>query len=65
MKQPKKLSRGQKKFVSDIGLNYKQWMCNFEDNRYLHIISKDVDKRSIRIIDKAKKVLASSKANQD
>ena len=50
MKQPKKLTREQKKLLVDIGLNPKEWMNLFEDDLYLHIINKDSS--DIKIISK-------------
>lgn len=47
MKQPKKLTREQKKLLVDIGLNPKEWMNLFEDDLYLHIINKSSSDRKI------------------
>lgn len=47
MKQPKKLTRNQKKTVSRAGLNPEEWMCHFEDTEYLHIVKKDLSDRKI------------------
>ncbi len=50
MKQPKKLTREQKKLLSDLGLNPKEWMNLHEDELYLHIIRKGSS--DIKIISK-------------
>lgn len=47
MKQPKKLTREQKKLMSDLGLNPKEWMNLHEDELYLHIIRKGSSDRKI------------------
>ena len=47
MKQPKKLTREQKKLLADIGLNPKEWMNLHEDELYLHIIRKGSSDRKI------------------
>ncbi len=47
MKQPKKLTREQKKLLVDIGLNPKEWMNLHEDELYLHIIRKGSSDRKI------------------
>lgn len=47
MKQPKKLTREQKKLLVDLGLNPKEWMNLFEDDLYLHIINKNSSDRKI------------------
>lgn len=51
MKQPKKLTREQKKLLVDIGLNPKEWMNLFEDDLYLHVINKK-NSSDIKIISK-------------
>lgn len=56
MKQPKKLTRLQKKLVEFVGLNPEEWMCHYEDNTYLHIITK-IDPAEMKIIDKNKRSL--------
>ena len=55
MKQPKKLTRDQKKLLVDLGLNPKEWMNLFEDDLYLHIINKNGSDR--KIIDKEERVI--------
>ena len=55
MKQPKKLTREQKKLVSKAGLNPLEWMCLLEDALYLNIIHKDTLKT--KIIDRKKGVV--------
>ena len=55
MKQPKKLTRDQKKLLVDLGLNPKEWMNLFEDDLYLHIVKKDSPDR--KIIDKEERVI--------
>ena len=50
MKQPKKLTREQKKLLSDLGLNPKEWMNLHEDELDLHIIRKGSS--DIKIISK-------------
>lgn len=55
MKQPKKLTRDQKKLLVDLGLNPKEWMNLFEDDLYLHIINKNSSDR--KIIDKEERVI--------
>ena len=47
MKQPKKLTRDQKKLLVDLGLFPKEWMNLFEDDLYLHIVKKDSSDRKI------------------
>ena len=47
MKQPKKLTRDQKKLLVDFGFNPKEWMNLFEDDLYLHIVKKDSSDRKI------------------
>ena len=47
MKQPKKLTRDQKKLLVDLGLNPKEWMNLFEDDLYLHIVKNDSSDRKI------------------
>lgn len=61
MKQPKKLTRDQKKLVSRVGLNPSEWMCLLEDNLYLNIIHKDM--LNTKIIDKKKGVIISHEAD--
>lgn len=61
MKQPKKLTRDQKKLVSKSGLNPSEWMCLLEDALYLNIIHKDMLKT--KIIDKKKGVVISHEAD--
>lgn len=56
MKQPKKLTRAQKNLVDKCGLFPTDWMCLYEDNDYLHIISKG-NPGEIKIIDKNRKAL--------
>lgn len=51
MKQPKKLTREQKKLLIDLGLNPKEWMNLFEDDLYLHVINKK-NSSDIKIISK-------------
>ena len=55
MKQPKKLTRDQKKLLVDFGFNPKEWMNLFEDDLYLHIVKKDSSDR--KIIDKEERVI--------
>lgn len=55
MKQPKKLTRDQKKLLVDLGLFQKEWMNLFEDDLYLHIVKKDGSDR--KIIDKEEMVI--------
>lgn len=55
MKQPKKLTREQKKLLVDIGLNPKEWMNLHEDELYLHIIRKGSSDR--KIIDKEERMI--------
>lgn len=55
MKQPKKLTRDQKKLLVDLGLFPKEWMNLFEDDLYLHIVKKDSTDR--KIIDKEERVI--------
>lgn len=55
MKQPKKLTRDQKKLVSSLGLKPGEWMCLFEDGEYLHLTGKNSEE--IKIIDKNRKSL--------
>ena len=55
MKQPKKLTRDQKKLLVDLGLFTKEWMNLFEDDLYLHIVKKDSSDR--KIIDKEERVI--------
>jgi hypothetical protein len=55
MKQPKKLTRDQKKLLVDLGLFQKEWMNLFEDDLYLHIVKKDSSDR--KIIDKEEMVI--------
>lgn len=52
MKQPKKLTRAQKKLVSKCGLNVDDWMCAFENLSYLYIYQKETNE--IKIINKEK-----------
>lgn len=52
MKQPKKLTREQKKLVSKCGLKTDEWMCVLEDALYLNIRNKVTGKSEI--IDKKK-----------
>lgn len=47
MKQPKKLTRDQKKLLVDLGLSPKEWMNLFEDDLYLHIVNKNSSDRKI------------------
>lgn len=61
MKQPKKLTRDQRKLVSKAGLNPGDWMCLLEDALYLNIIHKDTTKT--KIIDRKKGVVISHEAN--
>lgn len=61
MKQPKKLTRDQKKLVSKAGLNPNEWMCLHEDDFYLNIINKS--ERKIKIIDRKKGVVISHEAD--
>lgn len=61
MKQPKKLTRDQKKLVSKSGLNPSEWMCLLEDALYLNIVHKDTLK--IKIIDRKKGVVISHEAD--
>ena len=55
MKQPKKLTRDQKRLLADLGLNPKEWMNLFEDDLYLHIVNKNSSDR--KIIDKEERVI--------
>ena len=55
MKQPKKLTRDQKRLLADLGLNPKEWMNLFEDDLYLHIVKKDSSDR--KIIDKTRRTI--------
>lgn len=41
MKQPKKLTRQNKMLLVRAGLHAEDWMKHFEDDFYLHIVSKD------------------------
>lgn len=52
MKQPKKLTRAQKKLVSKCGLNADDWMCTFENLSYLYIYHKETSE--IKVINKEK-----------
>lgn len=61
MKQPKKLTRDQKKLVSRVGLNPSEWMCLLSDDLYLNIIHKDM--LNTKIIDKKKGVVISHEAD--
>lgn len=61
MKQPKKLTRDQKKLVVKAGLNPNEWMCLLEDAMYLNIINKS--KNKIKIIDRKKGVVISHEAD--
>lgn len=54
MKQPKKLTRQNKILLEKVGLNPEEWINLLEDNRYLHIVRKNSDKRVVKIIDKKK-----------
>ena len=47
MKQPKKLTRDQKKLLVNLRLSPKEWMNLFEDDLYLHIVKKDSSDRKI------------------
>ena len=49
MKQPKKLTRDQKKLVDE-------WMCHYENNEYLHIVEK-AEPAEMKIIDRKRKAL--------
>lgn len=66
MKQGKKLTRAQKVLINKVGLFHTDWLCRFEDDRYLHVVEKNKSPAEVRIIDKDKKeVLEPTKANQD
>ena len=52
MKQPKKLTRDQKKLLVDLGLNPKEWMNFHENEMHLHIVRKGSS--DWKIIDKRK-----------
>ena len=54
MKQPKKLTRSQKKAVSAAHLNTSEWMLVEETEFYLKLINKTTNKR--KIVDKFKKM---------
>lgn len=56
MKQPKKLTRDQKKLVKEVGLNPDEWMCHYENNEYLHIVEK-AEPAEVKIIDRKRKAL--------
>lgn len=56
MKQPKKLTRDQKKLVKEVGLNPDEWMCHYENNEYLHIVEK-AEPAEMKIIDRKRKAL--------
>ena len=43
MKQPKRLSRIQKRHVTSAGLNPDDYMYVFEDLKYLHIRNKETN----------------------
>ena len=53
MKQPKKLTREQKKIVSNHYLNPDNWMLVKESDFYLTIVHKET--KTVRSIDKFKK----------
>lgn len=61
MKNPKKLTRDQKKLVSSAGLNPSEWMCLLEDTPYLNIIHKGT--LETKIIDRKKGVIISHEAD--
>ena len=56
MKQPKKLTRDQKKLVREVRLNPDEWMCHYENNEYLYIVEK-AEPAEMKIIDRKRKAL--------
>lgn len=61
MKQPKKLTREQKKLLSEVGLNPKEWMKLHEDEQYLHIVRKGSSR--IEIIDIEERTITRHETN--